>query len=200
MSGEQTEFWDTSSIWLDSMTNLHMHKSGMHVMNDMWNVQSCTCSKIQRKSQVTEATVYRGRSELHSGSDQFLGLLGTLCYKLSWLIGPEQEVFTGDQELFSHQPSSHAESCSAEFTGQSCRELTVRIQRWQLYSHIDKKLLLLQMVKSHFAPCVLRSLPLLLHVCPIWSNIWEESGFVWDGRRHVDFVFYGGFISNFMTI
>lgn len=118
---------------------------------------------------------------------------------LGWLA-QSRKSSQGTKNSFhiSHRPTLRAALLS--FTGQSCRELTVKIQRWQLYSHIDKKLLLLQMVKSHFAPCVLRSLPLLLHVCPIWSNIWEESGFVWDGRRHVDFVFYGGFISNFMTI
>lgn len=62
----------------------------------------------QKGGKKEEATSCRGRSELHSGSHQFLWLSGTLCYDLFWPIGPEQEVRTGDREPFSHRPSSHA--------------------------------------------------------------------------------------------
>lgn len=73
-----------------------------------------------------EATSCRGRSELHSGSHQFLWLSGTLCYDLSWPIGPEQEVRTGDREPFSHRPSSHAARCCEFYWPEPQRSQRVR--------------------------------------------------------------------------
>lgn len=68
------------------------------------------CTQTKKSSKLT--TSCGARSELHSGSHQFLSSSGTLCYELSEQIGPEQEVCTGDPEPFSHHPSSHAASCS----------------------------------------------------------------------------------------
>lgn len=85
------------------------------------------CTQTEKKSKLT--TSRGARSELHSGSHQFLSSSGTSCYELSEQIGPEQEVRTGDPEPFSHQPSSHAASCS-DSGAELQRTLACQIQRW----------------------------------------------------------------------
>lgn len=83
----------------DSLMHMHEHK----------NLSASKCTHLHDFVIV----------EVHSGSDRFPGLLGTLCYEFHWLIGPEQEVCTGDPDPFSYHPSSHAASCSG-FAALAC--------------------------------------------------------------------------------
>lgn len=74
----------------------------------------------QKGGKKEEATSCRGRSELHSGSHQFLWLSGTLCYDLSWPIGRKSAQGTESPFHIAHHPMLLA---AVSFTGRSRGDL-----------------------------------------------------------------------------